>query len=1693
LTVEDFDESFEGKRGVDEAQAPVAPIVEESIDESPIIEEPAAGESIAQAPVVEESLAEIVGEIHPPEEGNAPVAHELTPAPVEETLSVETVGQIEIPADAPEPSFTQPAEEIAPPAEPVQPAALEPTAEQPADEDPLAEQPVADQPEVESIEDSQPRDLEALEELEDISILEEDDTPAAPQTIEPPAHEDLSNLEDTLPVLELDAQLRPVWPDRDPDALLAIDQVDAEGLDEVELIESTETTLESADDLSVSADDTAVAQPVDADLSDSTFAKEVQEFTATSSGDLVEEDLPEVEEYHDPEEELAAALESAAQEEPMASPVAEAPSAPAVEPAPVVPTTPAAAAPIPDAGGFAIGADLSSFIGGMPLVLPDLPPPPQGFGRVQVSFAGAKPPWEQSQRPAFPMGKGLAQEMMDAASGLRDVEDMEEEVEEEPQEAEEPQSILDDGAPGDEWNVAEVLDADDDFIQQQWAGAQQHAADESIESIPQPVESPVDEIAVGIDQPIEERPAAVQPHQPQSVEMSFEMSPQALAQLQSIEEGVAELTAEDASVETLDEASLIEAEAAEPAIQETPLEDAALEEVILEGPAPAAEQPAAGDAAAVESLDAQDMVLEPLEPAEAIEPLESLDQVEPLDEAELLKELESGEPAVRQEADAAEIDAVEQIEEVEELIEVEEPPRAQMPPETEEIAPSPQLEEIQSPEAEAVEEISPPPEIEEASLPEAEPVAAGATTPSSDPAADLSLDELNFEELSIEPSAAAASPERPGAIEEAVAELHFDQAPETESVVDRSPPPPLELPTPESPPAPKTAAAPKMVLPPPPARTLRPRKSAATAAAQEPAADATGDAIFGSLEHGKLSAAPFAGMAGVREVDVFSTPSADLSDLGQATGPADSSIFGEQVTTDDAAADPLALPRGRRAADFGGGDTGSPTNGDAPLGAAPAGGGRRPRVIVPPRMGVLGQGVAVVESDMADQPPAARAVPYGVAAPQPRKNIAKRIVVLMLLMLVAMGLAVLGIMHFMHPRQTTTGELKYENIGALTKFQRDKFWADQLIKLNSAQVRLGARSNVVERSIDPGFLAFDSVTFVQAVQESWPEDRPSTMLVRYVGSDPQDRERVYALMNAMYVESASNVDRAKGLKADIAKLEKKLKELDELRARRDAVKKLVDEAPNAEQIQKLEEKAREAENAYDQAVTAVKDAQLEVRRAEEQLVPAGAGKAAQGDKASPAAAGAGPDPQLVLLQNSLEAAAAKIAAAKSAASEEADAKRKMLDQAIEQFQTSAAGLMKEDPQLARYVQAVQQLQEQTHKLSGDLIEVQQQQQNRLSELKKVTEEQVQARRIELWATDKNLADLRAQLDLAQRQYNAAIDSGLPGDSKDVKTALTEIKDVTARIDARKAAVGDDPIINNVTNSLAEMIKITKERVEADRQRIEKDIKEQERAFAQSDIAQKLPETQKAQAAALKAKQEAINALRRQYAAALEKRSAESNSSLRDLDAQVSTLTARIDERKHVLADQTSKTLTQQQDAQRKAVLEQKQLALKKAEEQAAAAQKVYLDTTKALSSAMSRKTDVAASQQELEAINQSLLGKDEEQNVDKLALDDKQNQLKTLVTLAQPTAADVRVEPGRDDRLLYSLGSVMGIALVFGVFAVFSVMGAEARPATRRLAYNGQEYDPAYAEAGPLAIQQIGGPAATDEEAEQHQSVAGPF
>lgn len=1606
----------------------------------------------------------------------------------------------------------------------------------------------------------------ADDELEDVAVVEDEEAvlelPAveADDDLEPPAAPAPVQPELDMPLLDLDARLAPAGPRRDPDALLALDQVDPDGLDEVEevveVIEPTEPTPDSALTLDIGGDESAVAGAAggaDASLTDSTFGRQVEAFTASTSGEIVEDDLlPEIEAYQDPEEELAFALGDAGEHakpravesggddieleaiepldedavfeigdagdvtaggiapaamgvtasdslasqqfdaggeavelEPAAdadadadavlngqSFVAEADGQDAVDTSPSVtgsvtaagaeglgeqsfvaegdghaaaqhvepvglaaedrPVAPAPAPPAQqgaggtadDGGGFSIGTDLSSFIGGMPLVLPDLAPTPKGFGQTQVSFAGAKPTWQQAQRPAFPMGQGLASELMSAAEGLRDVEAMEEEEAEAYAAAaaaaapDEDESITDDGAPGDEWNVAAVLDEDDDSaISGAWgaepgevvtaadlSGTAAHAeASSEAESAEALTEgTPAGTEFADADLDLEEE--ASEPPQPQAAAVGEE-DDSAL--------GFVEMSFDDDD----DTGAGATGGAGAPAA----VDESELLKELEEGGAPAADAlEVTADAGVIEQLSSEEAAVEEL----------AGDEIELELEAEVAGE---GGLGVAEAADGGEHE------------------------------PSGFLEEVSPPDESTVEE--------------------------------LNFDEVVIDEPGASPPPLADGAPRAGAIGSAVAELNLDDAPDAaDSVVDRTPPPPV------APAAPKAAVAAAgvaaataaaaaavgsaakgkgkgmaAVTPPPPARSLRPRKGGAAVGPTE-----AGDAAFGGAEHGRGASgvSPFAGMnGGVREVDVFSQPSGDLGDLGRAMGPADSSVFGQEVADGGDVAPPAA---GRRGGKVGKGlparPPGAAANGGdgdhdehAAGAAATRGRGAGQRAIVPPRMGVLGAAGAAAGS--ADDDGGAGGEPlnrpaYRVIAK--KKSAARRVLVLVVLMLIFMAASVGAIFFFMKQVRTTTGELQFQNVGALTKMQRDALRAEQREKLNSRVVRTTALSQLTVKEVPAGFLARPEQ--FGRVEPSWSEDRPDVMTLSYTGTDARDKERMLALLTAMYQENAAQGDRKIRLASEVRKLEEEIAEVERMRARRAELRKALDELPDDQAVRQLEARVREADLAYEAAAAAAKEAQLEVRRAEEQLPPSpGEALLNGGEKKG----GGGPaDAELAELQKALEAAASKGAALKSAASEEADAKRKALDQAIEAFQATAAGMVRENPQLGEYVQAVQQLQEQTHKLSGRLIEVQQQHHNRLSDIKKSLDEQVQAQRARIWAADKELANLRAQYDLAQRKYNAAHDQGLAEDSREVVDARREIQDLTARMDGRKMAIGSDPIVTKIGDQIQELIRLTKERMEADQAGTEKDIKDQERAFAQRGNVEKLPQTQQAQAKVIKEKQEAINELRRQYAAALDKRTAESNAALQEAERQVSQLTAKVEERKRILVAEGSKNLTQQQEAQRRAALEQRQAALRQAEDQKAAALKVSIDRDKALRQALAARGDGGKARQELESIETTLAQKAGADDQNKLTLEDRRDQLKKLVTAAKPGPENVREFQKQDERWLYALGAVVGCAVLFGVLMALSVAG-ESRGGGGG-GGEGEEF-PTAAEAGPLAIRQIGG------------------
>jgi hypothetical protein len=149
---------------------------------------------------------------------------------------------------------------------------------------------------------------------------------------------------------------------------------------------------------------------------------------------------------------------------------------------------------------------------------------------------------------------------------------------------------------------------------------------------------------------------------------------------------------------------------------------------------------------------------------------------------------------------------------------------------------------------------------------------------------------------------------------------------------------------------------------------------------------------------------------------------------------------------------------------------------------------------------------------------------------------------------------------------------------------------------------------------------------------------------------------------------------------------------------------------------------------------------------------------------------------------------------------------------------------------------------------------------------------------------------------------------------------------------------------------------------------------------------------------------------------------------------------------------------------------------------------MFVDRTKAQRNATLALNEGAAARQEKEAIEQALPAKDQEAQYAKLDLDERRDKLQRIVKVEEPKESDVRVVQGRDDRMMYSLGAVMGLAILFGIGAVLSVMGGERRARVgERRAFDGGEFgdgeDDGSYDGGPMAIHEIG---ARDEEEAEH-------
>src|SRR5262249_45371589 len=145
------------------------------------------------------------------------------------------------------------------------------------------------------------------------------------------------------------------------------------------------------------------------------------------------------------------------------------------------------------------------------------------------------------------------------------------------------------------------------------------------------------------------------------------------------------------------------------------------------------------------------------------------------------------------------------------------------------------------------------------------------------------------------------------------------------------------------------------------------------------------------------------------------------------------------------------------------------------------------------------------------------------------------------------------------------------------------------------------------------------------------------------------------------------------------------------------------------------------------------------------------------------------DQQLSDMSKQFDELNKKLDDAKSTRADQTQLARKVLDEALDKFEkqaNSAGDMVRGNPELQSYVIAAQKFQETTRQLLDDLIRKQQSQIASLVELRTRLNEKMEKRRLEQWNNDQKLQDMNSELQILQRQYNAAVAGGLEKETAD---------------------------------------------------------------------------------------------------------------------------------------------------------------------------------------------------------------------------------------------------------------------------------------------------------------------------------------
>jgi hypothetical protein len=418
------------------------------------------------------------------------------------------------------------------------------------------------------------------------------------------------------------------------------------------------------------------------------------------------------------------------------------------------------------------------------------------------------------------------------------------------------------------------------------------------------------------------------------------------------------------------------------------------------------------------------------------------------------------------------------------------------------------------------------------------------------------------------------------------------------------------------------------------------------------------------------------------------------------------------------------------------------------------------------------------------------------------------------------------------------------------------------------------------------------------------------------------------------------------------------------------------------------------------------------------------------------------DDELTKLQAQLEETNKKLADAEAARAKGADAAQAALDAALAQFEkgiAGAQGLAQDNPELAAYVTAAQKLQTSTRELTEQLIRRQQQQQQQLAELQQRLREKNEARRADTWKKDPKLQEYGDQLDIVQRQYNAAVGGGATKEAEEFKAHMDLLQGM---IKARQDQIGDDAFFSDAIVQLQKMIDSSQRSLEGDRKQTEAMLEEMQATFTRSQpTVEKMSGAQKELAASLEKQLAEVNAARKQYTQAADAASAAGDE---ETKAAVTALNAKIEARRKALSAQADKAATAEQEQARVAQLKQRETELVSAQSAELTAQKNWEAAQKKLREAQLAETEAreAGERRDAVALQRDSAQKELAQILAQLEL--KQQIAKSTVEPIAPTENDVQMSI-HDPRPVYALASVGGIVAVFTLLALFTVGGGDDR------------------------------------------------